>query len=198
MRLWGDMLWKSEMLKCWDITGYCKSAWYWNCDIMWGWNWWIWLLWGLHDTEIVVPSRDDNRSIGQSTVICTSQQTGDCGQWSTDWRLWPAVIWLETDWGFPLMGLPEREIAPSLWEGHNVNSFGTYIGLERSASGMARVEHQGLYMNVSREIGFEKGMNENFSNECIDLNWTWQGDWSVKWKKIWVIYILLNLNCGTL
>ena len=34
-----------------------------------------------------VPSRDDNRLIGQSTVICTGRQIGDCDQWSTDWRL---------------------------------------------------------------------------------------------------------------
>ena len=42
-----------------------------------------------------VPSRDDNRLIGQSSVICTvnrletvtsSQQIGDCDQQSSDWR----------------------------------------------------------------------------------------------------------------
>ena len=72
------------------------------------------------------------------------------------------------------MGLPEREIAPSLWEGHSVNSFGTYIGLERSASGMAWVEHQGLYMNVSQEIGFEKCVNEIYSKESMD--WRLDGE----------------------
>ena len=45
------------------------------------------ILWTLHDTETYVPSRDDNRLIGQSTVICTGRQIGDCDHWSTDWRL---------------------------------------------------------------------------------------------------------------
>ena len=66
------------------------------------------------------------------------------------------------------MGLPEREMPPHFWEGHSVNSFGIHIGLECSASRMAWVEHQGLYMNVSREMRFEKGMNENYSKENMD------------------------------
>ena len=41
----------------------------------------IW--WALHDTGIYVPSRDDNCSIGQSTVICT----GD-----------PFSVWLDRGW----------------------------------------------------------------------------------------------------
>ena len=81
-----------------------------------------------------------------------------------------------SDWrqiGVSLLWVYQRgKLPPYVLEGHSVNSFGIHIGLERSASGMARVEHQGLYMNMSREIGFEKGMNEKFSKECMDLNWT--------------------------
>ena len=118
-------------------------------------------LWTLHDTGIYVPSRDDNRSIGQSTVICTGWQIGDCDHWSTDWRLWPLVDRLETvtssfligdrdcalsDWrqiGVSFSWVYQRgKMPPHFWEGHSVNSFGIHIGLERSASRMAWVEHQ--------------------------------------------------------
>ena len=53
----------------------------------------------MHDTEIVVPSRDDNCSIGQSTVICTGDPffgligSGLIGQLieKSDLRLWALI-----------------------------------------------------------------------------------------------------------
>ena len=98
-------------------------------------RWWLryWMslrywkeLGSLHDTEIYVPSRDDNRLIGQSTVICTGRQIGDCDHWSTDWRLWPAVFWLETGTapfligdrlGFPSHGVTREGNCPLILRG---------------------------------------------------------------------------------
>ena len=178
-----------------------------------------------------VPSRDDNRLIGQSTVICTGRQIGDCDHWSTDWRLWPAVFWLETGTapfligdrlGFPSHGVTREGNCPLTFERGTVSTHleYIYIELECSASGMAWVEHQGLYMRVSREMGFEKGMNENFSKESmnwgldgevyrcgiwlrgwewflksskdgLDLFWMWQRAWNDKWMEDWFSYIYI-------
>ena len=127
-------------------------------------KWWLryWMgfrfwkeLGALHDTEKYVPSRDDNRLIGQSTVICTGQQIGDCDHWSTDWRLWPAVFWLETGTapfligdrlGFPSHGVTREGNCPLTFERGTVSTHleYIYIELECSASRMAWVEHQGL------------------------------------------------------
>ena len=165
----------------WMTLWYWRELW-WKC---WGCGW---DLIGCCDhcmTLSYVPSRDDNRLIGQSTVICTGRQIGDCDHWSTDWRLWPAVFWLETGTapfligdrlGFPSHGVTREGNCPLTFERGTVSTHLEYIyvKLERSASGMAWVEHKGLYMNVSREMGFEKGRNENYSKESMD--WRLDGE----------------------
>ena len=78
-----------------------------------------------------VPSRVDNRLMGQSTVICTGWQIGDCDHWSTDWRLWPAVFWLETGTapfliedrlGFPSHGVTREGNCPLIIERGTVSN----------------------------------------------------------------------------
>ena len=140
-----------------------------------------------------VPSRDDNRSIGQSTVICTGQQIGDCDQWSTDWRLWPAVIWLETETapfligdrlGFPSHGVTREGNCPLTFERGTVSTHleYIYIELECSASGMAWVEHQNRSWMKAEKYVYEI---------TIMIAWIWRfdgevygcGDWlSDNWK----------------
>ena len=190
----------------WYLTGYWKVMWI-GSIILCGWGigklcWWkvskvviemlkriVIIAWHWD----YVPSRDDNRLIGQSTVICTGRQIGDCDHWSTDWRLWPAVFWLETGTapfligdrlGFPSHGVTREGNCPLTFERGTVSTHleYIYIELECSASGMAWVEHQGLYMRVSREMGFEKGMNENFSKES--MNWGLDGEVWLMWKLI--------------
>ena len=140
-----------------------------------------------------VPSRDDNRLIGQSTVICTGRQIGDCDHWSTDWRLWPAVFWLETGTapfligdrlGFPSHGVTREGNCPLTFERGTVSTHLEYIyvKLERSASGMAWVEHQNRTWMKAEKYVYEI---------TIMIAWIWRfdgevyrcGDWlSDNWK----------------
>ena len=154
--------------------------------------------------------------VNRLETVTSSHLIGDRDCSLSDWR----QIGVSLSWGYQRGKLP-----PHFWEGHSVNScrIYIYIALECSASGMAWVEHQGLYMRVSREMGFEKGMNENFSKESmnwgldgevywcgiwlrgwewflksskdgLDLFWTWQRAWNDKWMEAWFLYIYIDFK----
>ena len=81
----------------------------------------------------------------------------------------------------------------------------------------------GLYMDESREVGFENYVYEIYNNDCmnleigwwsyrcgnwlrgvewylesrndgLDLFWTWQRAWNGKWKNAWFLYIYINFK----
>ena len=95
---------------------------------LWLGHWKLW--WALHDTEIYVPSRDDNcrlanRQLFVLRILFKLIGSGIIGRLieRSDLRLFGieesnrSRSVMEAELGFPLWRLPEREIVPSLWRG---------------------------------------------------------------------------------